>query len=262
MSIFLGSQQLGNFDLGSTNSSKIYLGSNLANPGILSGSIPGTPLFHVDANNPASYPGSGSTWFTIGTEANVDLIFTGSAEFYQVEGIKSNYFELDGATYFSSNNIATTVTNRTMIGWFYTENTSSVGLLAYGRGTGGTDTGVSRIAFNYSNLTTPFTHWAYSPSNFQPFAVSSAEQAITGSWTMIAGVTSGNTCFLYYNGILTDVKIPITTSTRTNRAVFSGTNSITPIYGKLAIMSIYQSALTSTEISQYYSATYSLFYDD
>jgi hypothetical protein len=261
MSIYLGTQQIGDFDLGPTNSNKIYLGSNLTNPGILSGSIPGSPIFHVDANNPASYPGSGSTWYTLGTEANVDLIFTGSATFNQVEGIKSNYFELDGATYFSTNNIATTVTNRTMIGWFYTENTSSVGLLAYGRGDALTDTGVSRIAFSDSNLTTPYTHWAYSPSNFQPWAVSTAEQAITGSWTMIAGVTSGTTAFLYYNGILVNTQESITTSTRTNRAVFSGTNTITPIYGRLAIMSIYQSALTSAQIQQYHSATYSLFYD-
>ena len=254
MSIYLGTQQIGDFDLGPTNSNKIYLGSNLANPGILSGSIPGSPIFHVDANNPASYPGSGSTWYTLGTEANVDLIFTGSATFNQVEGIKSNYFELDGATYFSTNNIATTVTNRTMIGWFYTENTSSVDLLEYGRGTGFTDSGVSRIRFNP-------TDWTYTPSNFLPYVTSSAEQAVTGSWTMVAGVTQEigglDNAYLYINGILVNSINDASSSTRTNRAVFS----LGPIYGQLAIMSIYQSALTSAQINQYYEATYSLFYD-
>lgn len=71
----------------------------------------------LDATNPASYPGSGSTWFDL-TANNNDLTLYGNTTFTNVLGVKS--FDFDGTnSYAWNNNVSIGATNSfTIDTWF------------------------------------------------------------------------------------------------------------------------------------------------
>lgn len=219
-----------------------FFGNNqTTSPTYNTGSIPtGSLLWNVDANDVSSYPGSGSEWYnTVSNEA--DLLFTGSVTYSSSS--RGKWFAFSTGSYFSTSNISTTVNDRTMCAWVYLNNTSSIDWLNYGRGDGFTDIGTSTIR------TTSLTS-SYKPSGFAP-TPESIGTGVSGQWICFIGVTSGTTASLYVNGTLNSTVTGITTSTRTNRAVFS----VNDINGNIGMMTIYSSSLSGNELQNYYNNT-------
>ena len=249
MSIYVGTQQIGIEYVDSYQLGNVYLGANpiqayfpVATP------IPSQSalIFNVDANSLASYPGSGSIWYNTATNgASTNLLFTGSVTYTPANSGFAPYFLFDTASYWSTSNISSTVTDRTQCVWIYVQNTDDTTWLGYGKGQAGADVSVSKIR-------TSSNFGIYAPSNFLPHASASIS---SGQWINLIGITSGTTGSLYINGTLAKTETGITTATRTDRAVISDGN----ITGRISMLSIYNIALDAATVAAYYNNTKAIF---
>jgi hypothetical protein len=238
---YLGTQEIGTF----------YFGGNLIQGVEGPGTIPSQSalIFNVDANDINSYPGSGSTWFNTATNgASTNLLFTGSVDFYQGNFNKTNYFQFDSASYWSTDNITATVNNRTLCAWVWADDTSNNEWLNYGRGTGTADVGNSKLVTD-NNIA------AFWPSNFAPRPTGSVS---SGAWFNLIGVGIeggvNDTSLLYINGELSDTVVGENLSTRQNRAVWAPA-----LQGRIALMSIYNIAFNAATAASYFKNTRVLF---
>jgi hypothetical protein len=137
-----------------------------------------------------------------------------------------------------------------MVGWFWVDNTSSMEQMCYGGGTGFTDLGTSRLLAQ-DNL----GYWA--GSNFSSISSSIP----TGQWYNIIGAgrevsNEGNDVMsLYINGVLVKSINNASLFIRTNRAVFSNGD----LFGRIAMMSIYNYEFSAADAATYYNNTKELF---
>jgi hypothetical protein len=237
--------------LGPDEIGTIFLGNTLVQGVEEPGTIPlqSDLIFNVDANDINSYPGSGSTWFNTATNgASTNLLFTGSVSFNTGEFNKTNYFQFDTASYWSTSNIAATVNNRTLCAWIWADDTSNNEWLNYGRGTGATDLGNSRLQTN-SNVAT------FAASNFAPQPTGSVS---SGAWFNLIGVGIeggiNDTASLYINGVLAETVTGEILSQRQNRAVWAPN-----LQGRIALMSIYDVAFDAATALNYFKNTRVLF---
>jgi hypothetical protein len=253
MPIYLGNTEIGSEYVDSYQLGNLYLGANKLQGNLTVLPIPTTNLiFNVDANSTASYPGSGSIWYNTATAgASTNVLFTGSVSYVTQSVGNTNYFQFNTASYYSTSNITSTTTSRTMGGWFWVDNTDTMNWLNYGRGTGFTDLGNSNV-WTGGNL------GYFNGSNFLPNVSGSIT---TGRWYNIMGVGieqgSGNdSLYLFINGVLVNQTLNNATLTdRNNRAVYSEGN----LFGRAGMMSIYSAALDYPDIASYFNNTKELF---
>ena len=250
MPIYLGNTEIGSEFVDAYQLGNLYLGANKVQGGFTTLPIPQSNLiFNVDANSTASYPGSGSIWYNTATGgASTNLLFTGSVSYVTQSVRNTNYFQFNTASYYSTSNITTGVDNRTMCAWVWVDNTSELLWMNYGGGTGFTDLGTSRIS-TAGNL------GFWQGSNFSSISGS----ITTGKWYNIIGTGvengSGNDVLaIYINGTLIQSINNATITNRTNRAVFSET-----VFGRLAMMSIYNIAFDASTAATYFNNTKELF---
>jgi hypothetical protein len=215
-----------------------------------------TPVLSLDAGNPASYPGSGSTW--------TDTI--GSMPFTLVNGptYSSNdggYLEFNPSAgqfgYSTTPNLGTLAT-WSIEAWhyYYGTNTSAGpnifteyqyagGTINLGLGANGADTDLQAWYYNGGFQTTP-----------------SGYSLTPGAWYQIVGTFDGTTLNLYVNNTLVQTAnappgaaanpaIGYGLMTRWDPGGFWG--------GRLAIVNLYNSALTGTEVTQNFNANRSRF---
>lgn len=249
MPIYLGNTEIGSEYVDSYQLGNMYLGGTKTQGGLTVLPIPQSNLiFNVNANLTSSYPGSGSVWYNTGTTgAQTDLLFTGSVSFVQGNQYTSSYFQFSTASYYSTGIIVGPVTNRTQCAWINTNDLSSdFTWFGYGRGSSGTDLGVSRIKTQSDLAYYQTTNFVYYPSS----SIAGDE----GQWLNLTGVIDGTIAYLYINGVLTD-QSNMTPSTRSNRAIFTDTN----LTGKIAMMSLYDVAFDASSAATYFNNTKELF---
>lgn len=214
-------------------------------------------LLYLDAKNPKSYSGTGTTWYDIsGNRRNGSLInspsyvagaipyfnFGGTNEQIRVGAVTSNYS-----------------TNLTYSIWYY--GTSFAGTLFWDDDSqGGGD------AWVIINSSGKFV----SNRDGDGFGVlTSVGGATAGVWcnfTLVCSSTSPNKIF-YINGQF-DTSNNVAIATRSNRSYvtlgysFDGANAIgggAPLTGRIGMFSIYGKALNADEVLQNYNATKSRF---
>jgi hypothetical protein len=237
MSIYLGSQQIGTQYVDSYELGNIYLGSNLIQGNYPTGPIPTTNLYwNVDANDPASYPGSGSVWYnTVGDYAN--LLFTGSVTYSGDSN--GNYFSFDTGSYHSTSNI--TIGNRTICTWVYSNTTEIFEYLRYGGNVSGRmyiQAGGGATANNFN-----FASFVF----MQPSSLISVNQ-----WHFISATSAtgpGGYGTIWYNGDLNNTNNNESATIQTDKAIRGN------IQGRIGQMSIYNSILSAGEIKTYFNNT-------
>jgi len=215
----------------------VYLGSNQ-----VIGTFPKLPipttnlLWNVDANDPASYPGSGSVWYnTVGNYAN--LLFTGSVTYSGDSN--GNYFSLDTGSYYSTSNITASVTNRTYCSWIYSTSNNPPQYFQYG-----TDS----VSYNYLALNNG--NWFEMKSAGLSFIKSIQTGSIPqNQWHFIAGTiaTNGDNA-LYYNGDLNNSG-NIGYVVRTDRPILGD------MRGRIGQISMYNAVLSDSDIKTYFNNT-------
>ena len=200
---------------------------------------------YLDAGQPTSYPGSGTVWTDISGNGNNGTLTNGPT----YSSTNGGSIVFDGVNDFVDipSNIVLNQP-KTLSVWYYTTISSQVGHL------------LSRSVANYEMYQFSdgkiYTYWG---STYQ----SSIVATITlNQWNNFTYVLSGNTEFVYKNGILLGSSNLVGTPSYTNTGNLNvgrrnaGTQYIN---GRISNTLIYNRALSATEVLQNYNALKSRF---
>jgi hypothetical protein len=206
-------------------------------------------LLYLDAGNPNSYPGSGTTWTDLSSNTNNATSLTGTT----YSPIFGGYLTFDGTT--GSGSLVSSKYNTA-----YTGKTVFVS----GNLTGITN-GTYRAMLGSSSGSRNFNFYMYSPSantyalHFSAGGtgtISANMSYVPGDWFTVAVTQAADGTTKYF---LNGVKFNTTTQTLT--AYGSSTEHIgradNYFYGPLTVACVYKSELTEAQILQNHSAVYS-----
>ena len=200
----------------------------------------------LDAGNPASYPGSGTTWTDLTGNGN-DQTLVGSPTY--TAGAPS-YFSFNGINQYSTGSTTVLgVNNYTKMVWFQIDTTGDNNIVS-------SDTGGHYMFFANSS-----TLWAGN-ANVSPYygggAFGSAMSFSTGTWYCATVVFTNPQIYLYVNGVQNAYDLTYTATGRggdgsVNLACFGpGGNLLT---GKIAEVYCYAAALSAGQVLQNFNAT-------
>lgn len=202
---------------------------------------------HLDAGNNASYPGTGTTWYDLTTNAYNGTLTNGPTYNSATKSIV-----LDGINDYVNCGLSQNVNSNTFTYCFWASPPEIAGTLLGNS----KDAGGSQIYFDLTSIS------LVKQDNFVMgnFSTSTAKP----NWNYYCiSYLSPNISF-YLNGILTSYTTYSTTFdfTSSNRLIggrFSGGSIIQPYRGKVAIVHLYNRVLSATEILTNYKATKSRF---
>jgi hypothetical protein len=197
-------------------------------------------VLNLDAGNPASYPGSGTTWTDISGSGNNGTITNGS---------------------YSSANGGSIVFNGTNTGVLYTKiiNSGDFTCEAWVKLTGGNDNQVFGGSNNLSgpdncqlilNGTNGSVGLALGNS-VVALSPSTAGATSLNNWSQVIWSRSGSTINVYINGVF---KSSGTSSTQLRIERLGNTNNAGWLVGNISNAKVYNRALSATEVSQNYNA--------
>jgi len=218
------------------------VGGRYASQGVVLNSL----SMWLDANNPASYSGSGTTWTDLSGNGN-DQTLVGAPTY--TAGAPS-YFSFNGINQYSTGSTTVLGVNTyTKMVWFQIDAANDNNIVS-------SDTGGHYMYFNNSS-----TLWAGN-ANQPPYsgggAFGSSTSFSTGTWYCATVVFSNPQIYLYVNGVQDAFDPTYTSSGRSgdgsvNLACFGpGGNLLT---GKIAEVFCYVSALSASEVLQNFDAT-------
>lgn len=194
---------------------------------------------HLDAGNPASYPGSGSVWSDLSGNGRTHSI--GSAA-YGVDGAVKYIHYTSGAAPFISVGSYVFTTEYTMTGWAKAYLTTTNTWQTLWRTSGFhpllIDAGDTAIGGYYGG--------------FQTFGVAPA--AYRNVWTMYSVVGTGGNSLLYINGVYAGT-IP---HNETGRSWVNISYASQP-FGPVATTAVYNRPLSAAEDLQNFNATKALY---
>ena len=202
----------------------------------------------LDANNPASYPGSGSTWTDLSGNG-ADQTLVNSPSF--VSGAPC-YFEFDGYTQYSTGSMPVLGANQyTKMVWFQINSYASDNNLVSSFDGG---------HFMYTSLTSSL--WSgnanHPPYSAHPDAFGSQSILSMNTWYCATVVFYNPMIYLYINGVQDAFDFTYTNTYRggdgsTNLACFQpGTNLLN---GRIAEVYTYINALSASQVLQNFNAT-------
>jgi hypothetical protein len=207
-------------------------------------------VFLVDAGNPKSYPGSGSTWYNIGNPKS-----NGSNSNMAYNSASGGYFQ------FNNSSSVSTFPN-------YPELNPTTGLTieSWVNFDGNSDD----FIFEKGNVNTQFSLFSHGgdcvfrtfhsgESSYHSQAPSKATVGIVnGQWHHIVGSWDGSTKRIYNNGIVRNsVSKSGALITRTTGAAvgrFGGTTTGYYFGGKIAYVAVYNRGLTADEIASHFNS--------
>jgi hypothetical protein len=213
-------------------------------------------LLYLDAGNPASYSGSGTTWTDLGTYQN-NATLTGSPTFTNAG--TASYFSFNGTNQFapvttSKMNVA--FTGKTTMFAIRTVNANTSNA-AYRNLFGGSGNARNFNTYMY-HVSGSTWQMHYSTGSNSPWSGSiSASFTVTDNeWIVVAVTqTTGGVLTYYVNG--QQIGTPATGTTFT-QFINSGTEAVARSdnywHGDMGVCAIYGRALTADEIKQNYNA--------
>jgi hypothetical protein len=208
-------------------------------------------VLNLDAGNPASYPGSGTTWTDLSGQGSIGTLKGGVGYNSAHEG----FLTFDGSNDFVSipNNTALNTQTPTVEVWIKTNNTNQNGFF-----------------FEKGSVNTQYSlfqegaviRWRQKDSNggLGSIGATTADFISTSNWAQVIGTyTSGSRKF-YINGTLRDSDTLAVTLATNNDGMsigaWGGTTDARGYYynGNLAICRVYNRALSAAEITQNFDA--------
>ena len=208
---------------------------------------------HLDAGNAASYPGTGSTW--------TDLIGSKAFTLYNTPTYSSSNggylnFVPGSSQYAASSTSLSSLSNWTVEAWHYFTNTNSGSLpcIVTEQYPGST----SKINFSLGSDTTGGLQngfWDGGWHTTSPYTLS------TNTWNHIIGTYDGTTIKLFVNNTLAYSTAYTGTSTTSQAGIVLMRRWDNPEFwgGRLSVVRIYNSALTTPQIDQNFQAQRSRF---
>ena len=218
---------------------------------------PLTPLLSLDAGNPASYPGSGTTWTdTIGS---MPFTLVNGPTYNSANGGYIQFTPSSGQYAYSTTNLGT-LANWSIEAWHYydgTNTSSGPNIFTEYSYTGGT-INLGLGWGNGSGADNELQAWWYGPG----FQGTPSYSLTPGAWYQIVGTFDGTTLNLYVNNTLvrTAVAPP---GGAANPAIGYGLMTRWDPGGlwggRLGIVRIYDASLTGVQVTQNYNADRSRF---
>lgn len=211
-------------------------------------------ILHLDAGNSKSYPGTGSTWLDLSNNANHGILTNGPSYNQSNQGS----IAFDGSNdYVSINNssLLNPITNISISCWVLF-NSSAMNLrnIFCGKGTGLSSSTTQYWLEKSSANSIIF----YSSINNIDRLLNSNFIVSAGVWYNVTGTYNGSVMRVYVNGVLYNSS-NITGSISTTNIILSvgklGNYSSLTLNGNIAAFSLYNSALSDSNILQNYNAT-------
>lgn len=200
----------------------------------------------LDANDPASYPGSGAIWSDLSGNG-ADQLLVNSPAF---TGGTPSYFSFDGFTQYSIGSTPFVIppSTYTKMAWFQISAPGDNNIVS-------SDAGGHFMYFN--NTSTLYAGNSNTPPFSGPGAFGSATSFSYGTWYCATVTFSSPQIYLYVNGVQNDVDItygpPHTGDGSVNLACFGPAGNL--LNGIIAEVYCYNRALTAGEVSQNFNAT-------
>ena len=213
-------------------------------------------VLHLDASNAASYPGSGTTWTDLSGNSNTGSLTNGPA--YNSAN--------DGIIFFDSIDDFANVTVNAQLNNIYATNEVWVKPITATTATNGqiiSRTNTSAGTFNIFQgstvaLPTPNVYYGNLRISTDVQYVINANSAVTTDWVQVVTTYDGSTFNMYINGVKQTSEAAIVSTINTGGTLTQniGRNTTAAAYfgGNIAIVRIYNRALTAEEVSKNFDA--------
>ena len=199
-------------------------------------------VLYLDAANARSYPRTGNTWFDRSGNGN-DGTFAGDVRYSESNFGSLTFDGTDDYVPIGSTGFPTLSSAGTLSAWARTN--TITGSFSFIVSYGGTSTNVARF-LGINSSTFLFGGYANDIS---------ASGVPLNTWFNMAGVYTGTNALMYVNGVLVSGPTAKSWSTNSgNASVGRQTNGGEYWNGNIAQVSIYNRALSATEIAQNYNA--------
>ena len=210
---------------------------------------------YLDAGNPASYPGSGSTW--------TDLVAAKAFTLYNSPTYSSNnggYLAFDPASaqWADATSLPSSLTTWTVEAWHYyagTNNNGSPCIVTEAFAGGPINYTVGNCSDSSPNLQVGY----WDGGSFHETPVGTVLTA--GQWYQVVGIYNGTATQLYLNGAFVSSTASATVPASGGVGIRLMCRWDAPQYwgGRLGIVRIYDGALTTNQVTQNYNANRSRF---
>lgn len=203
-------------------------------------------VFYLDATNPKSYSGTGTTWYDLSKNGNNATL----ANVIYINGNLSFNGTTSMASKLSASGIPIGNASRTISGWFNRQGTgTSDQQPIIWMGGNGTSTSFNiGVRSNYSDNITFSSYGSYNVNDFVSGVV-----ATIGTWFHVVATLDGNTMKMYINGELNMTQTLPTLNVNNN--VYIGKESGgRALNGLINSVSIYNKALSANEVKQNFNA--------
>lgn len=217
--------------------------SVVAGPSVITSGL----VFSLDAGNPRSYPGSGTSWFNASGSSYTGTLTNGPTYTSGVNG----YFTFDGVNDYVAISGSTTLSEATFSIWLTRNgNQASYAGMLFSRGT-------STTGLNYYSNTNKLGYtWNDSGSTYN---FDSGLTISNGAWCMCVVTVTATTAILYLcqsSGITTATNTLAHASTTLDsiKLAWDNVDASRIMNGNIAQASIYNRALTAAEITQNFNA--------
>lgn len=200
----------------------------------------------LDAANPRSYPGTGTTWYNlIDNGSNYNATVTGTLT-HTTDNVGAMYF--NGSTYFTLSGIPDLSTEATVEVWFKSANTGARRNI-YNQAYGGWGT------WTHEPDGTMSTFFGTAGANSSPYtSLNTVAPGVTIEQNEISCVSTTrntSTAVLYKNGIqVNSVANPYGVLPADTNPIRIGTGYTNPFIGNIHAVKIYTRALTADEVFQ------------
>lgn len=207
-------------------------------------------VMYLDAANPKSYPGSGTTWYDLSGTGNTNTSSGGPT--FGTDARGSFLFDASDDMFISPENSALNTQTPSVEVWIKTNNTNQNGFW-----------------FEKGNVNSQYSlfqegtviQWRQNVGTLTNLSTTTANYISTANWAHVVGTYVSGARRLYINGTLVNSDGQTgTISTNTNGisvGVFGGYNGGRGYYynGRIAIVKVYNRALPATEVLENYNST-------
>jgi len=208
-------------------------------------------LLNLDAGNPYSYAGAGTTWYDVSGNNYTGSLTNGPVYNIANNGVivfdgSNDYVDITTATVAVSGNGA-----RSIFVWMKTTATNNQGFVATGNPAGSQAFNLVKYSGNYVGI------MGYN-NDYYPSSGNSGISIVDGNWHYIGATFDGTNIRTYVDGKLdnTSGTFTFTTTGQNNyigRSNHTGNENF--LNGSIGLTQIYNRALSITEVLQNYNAT-------
>jgi hypothetical protein len=212
-------------------------------------------VLNLDAGNPLSYPGTGTTWTDLTTNGNNGTLINGPT----FDSNNGGSIVFDGVNQYMTTLLNSPANNTTSTIWYKWDGVNKATTLTY-LGSAGS-TGLGFYINNGANSATAGNKISVIYGGAYYNALNTGTlfgTLVSGVYTQLTLTRDGSTTILYQNGVFLGSTTRTPNNSTSNLSFNFSTDAIVgfpPVGGAVPLIQFYNRALSSTEVLQNYNAT-------